>query len=302
MKNKKVLSNIAVILTIIFWGISFISIKICLEAFPPMTLSFIRFFIASILLFVIIKIKEPNTKLAKKDLPLMLIAGGIGVTAYYFFENNGIKRTSATAASLIIATIPIFSLIADVLIFKAKLNIRKILGVVISVVGVFFIVAENAKDLFTSSTGTGYLMMIAAVICWVLYSIATKPLFKKYSQLEIVYYQTLFGTLFFIPFVLFEKVNWGLISTGVIINLLYLAVFCSAIGYYLYVYALDNLGISTTSMYMNLIPLVTVIGGMFILNETLSVYKVVGGILVMASVYIVEYKGKKEREEIMDNI
>lgn len=302
MKNKKVLSNIAIILTVIFWGISFISIKVCLDVFPPMSLSFIRFFIASILLFIIIKIKEPNTKLDKKDLPLMFIAGGIGVTAYYFFENNGIERTSATAASLIIATIPIFSLIADVLIFKAKLNIRKILGVVVSVVGVYFIVAENLKELFTSSTGIGYLMMIAAVICWVIYSIATKPLTNKYSQLQIVYYQTLFGTLFFTPFIFFEKIKWELINTSTIINLLYLAVFCSAVAYYLYVYALDYLGVSTTSMYINLIPLVTVICGVFILNENIGIYKIIGGVLVMASVYIVEYKGKEKKEKVIDSI
>lgn len=137
-------------------------------------------------------------------------------------------------------------------------------------------------------------MMFGAVLAWVVYTLITKPLFKKYSQLSIVYYQTLFGTVFLLPFVLFEKTNWSLVNSTIILNVLYLGAFCSALGYYLYVYAMDHIGISTSSLFLNLIPIVTTIGGYFILDEKIGFSQIIGGSLVIFAVYLISWNKSAE--------
>lgn len=302
MEKKRLWVHLAILTTVVLWGISFISIKIVVDVLPPMTFALIRFMIASVILLIIFKIKEPKTRLAKKDIPLMMLGGFIGVTLYFYFENYGIQLTTASVASIIIATIPIFSLIAEAIVFKSKLTLKKIIGVIVSVIGVYFIIGGNVRELISSNSRLGYIMMFAAVFAWVVYSLVTKPLFDKYSQLAIVYYQTIFGTIFLTPFVLFESPQWNLINSSIILNVIYLGVFCSALAYYLYVYALDHLGISVSSLYLNVIPLVTIIGSYFILHERIHGNQIFGGILVVLSVYLVSWQSSAEENMIKDKI
>lgn len=303
MKKQELLPIISIIFTVIAWGLSFLSIKVALDVIPPMTLGFSRFIIASIFLFAIMKIKEPNTKLNKKDLPLMAIAGLIGVTIYFFFENNGVKILPASTASIVIATIPIFTFVAESIVYKTRLTKLKIASLIISFAGVFFIVDFNFKELSIFGDIKGYLLMLGAVFSWVIYSLVTKPLFGKYSQLAIVYYQAVFGTIFFIPFALFESTNLSMINSSIVLNVLYLGIFCSALGYITYVYAMEHMGVSTSSLYLNILPLVTVIASYFILDEKIVLTQIIGGFLIVLSVYIVGYDDKKinENNAVLDN-
>lgn len=116
MQRKRFWPLVAITVTSIMWGLSFLSIKVSVAVLPPMTLALSRFLMASLLLIIVLKWREPQTRLNRKDFPLMISAGVIGVTAYFYFENNGVKLTSASAASIIIATIPIVTLLADALI------------------------------------------------------------------------------------------------------------------------------------------------------------------------------------------
>lgn len=301
MKQKKTLALAAMILTVIMWGISFLSIKISVEVLPPMTLAVVRFVMASFLLAVVFKKMEPETRLAKKDMPAMALAGVLGVSLYFYFENTGIKLISASAASIIVATIPVITLIGEAIFLKASLTKRKLASVCLSMIGVYYVIGGNIRELFASGDGLGYLMMMGAVLVWVAYTIITKPLFGKYSDLAIVFYQTIFGTLAMIPFMLLEKTSWHLVDKVVILNVVYLGVFCSAIAYYLYVYAMNVLGVSVTSLYLNVVPMVTVIASFFILKEQIMSYQILGGALVVAAVYLANWEGSK-RKASSDNI
>ncbi|MTI48388.1 DMT family transporter [Sporosalibacterium faouarense] len=301
MKNQNIIPVVAMIFTVVLWGLSFLSIDLVVHTISPMTLGFLRFFIASILLTVIVKIKEPKSKIDKKDIPLMGLAGFVGVTLYFFFENNGIKLLNASTASLIVASIPIFTLIFDTIIYKEKMTKLKILGVFFSFIGVYFIVGGNIRQLLSSDTGLGYIMMFGAVLSWVAYTLITKPLFGKYSQLFIVYYQSLFGTILFIPFIFFEKTNWSNVTGSMVLNVLYLGIFCSALAYITYVYGMEYLGVSISSIYLNVIPLVTVVASFLILDEKITINKAIGGVLIIVAVTASNWKrpGKKKRKKVV---
>lgn len=291
MPSNGLLPILAIMAAVVFWGLSFLSIKITVAVFPPMTLALLRFLMASLLLYGVFKWREPRTKLEKKDLPLIILAGIIGITLYFYFENNGVKLITASAASIIIASIPIFTLIADAIFFKSGMTKRKIGSVLFSVLGVCLVVGV---DLDWSDTGLGYLMMFGAAISWVIYSMVTKPLFKKYSQLAIVFYQTVAGTAALIPLAFFEKTDWARVNGVAVLNLIYLGVFCSALGYYVYGYALDKLGTNVSSLFLNLIPVVTVVASCFILGERLSGLQITGGLIVITAVTVANWEAREK--------
>lgn len=296
MQQRSLVGLLAITFTAIIWGLSFLSIKVSVAVLPPMTLALSRFLIASVILKVVLGLAEPQTALSKKDYPLMAVAGVVGVTLYFFFENNGVKFTTASAASLIIATIPILTLVADYIFCGNKLSTLKTFSVALSTIGVYLIVAV---DNLSSSNLKGNLLMFGAALCWVVYTLVTRPLSKKYSQLAVVTYQTLFGTLALIPFALLEHNQWQPVSTVVMANVAFLGIFCSALGYYLYVYAMDALGVSTVSLFINLVPVVAVAAGYYVLNEPISSSQIVGGIIIILSVYLASWQKQTDPAPIL---
>jgi drug/metabolite transporter (DMT)-like permease len=297
----------AIITCVLFWGFSFVSIKIAVDVFPPMTLGAIRFGIALPLLFFIKKKYAPDEKIQKKDIPMLAGAGLSGVTLYFFFENNGVSLIPASEASFIIAAIPIMTLITEAIGSKiaskrsGALNTRTdgkgsakgtsvfqrtvlpSLGALFSLAGVALVAGVS---FIFSGTYLGYMYMAGACISWVCYSFLTRPLFSRYSRVFIVFWQSAIGFLGFLPFAFFEP-SWQMPGFSMWGHLIFLGFCCSALGYWFYAQALDVLGVGTASIFINLIPVVSAIGGFFVLGERLQPLQWIGGALVITGVYLV---------------
>ena len=281
----------AILCTVALWGLSFISIKVTVAVIPPMTLALFRFSIASVILLFLLKKMEPGTNLSTKDIPLMILSGLLGVAVFNNFQNIGIKMTTASAASMIIAAIPILTVLGEFLVFKTRLSWIKIISVILSIVGVYCIVASSQQT--SQEDFLGDLFMLGAAVAWVVYTLITRPLSSKYSQLAVVTYQIFFGTLALIPFAFFETWEWNFIDSSIILHLIYLGVFCSALANYLYVYAMALLGVSSVSLFINLIPVISAIGGFTILHEPMSKVQILGGTVILFSVYIANFNIRK---------
>lgn len=299
--KQQLLANLAILTTVIFWGISFISIKIAVSEVPPITMALIRFIIASAILFVIIKKLEPATKLAKEDRIRMLLAGFLGITLYFYFENSGVKMTTASNASLISSIIPIAAITLDMIIFKTRVSAIKLLGMGCAVAGAYLAVTANGQVDFNSATFKGNLFMVFAMLTWALYTLLSKSLQDKYSGLFLTTYQTLFGTLLLVPASLLEYKQWHLFSLMAFCNILFLAVFCSAIGYFLYIYALRRLDVAITTLYMNLTPIVGVISGYLVLKETILPVQLLGGVLVIIVIIMINLEQQKSTQKMSIN-
>lgn len=293
--TTKVLANLAILLTVFFWGVSFISIKIAVSEVPPLTMALIRFTIATVILLIILKRLEPEARLEKSDLWKMMLAGCLGITVYFFFENTGVKFTTASNASLIISLTPIMAILMDVLIFKSRLPYLKILGIAVSVIGSYFVVTANGQIDFSSSAFHGNLLMLGAVLSWVFYTGLNKAWQGKgYSGLFLTTYQTLYGTIFLLPLSLLEYNHWTLFSLKAFGNIVFLAVCCSALGYFLYLYALSNLDVTVTTLYLNLIPIVAVISGYLILQESILPIQLLGGVFTLTGIFLVNLTHNKK--------
>jgi drug/metabolite transporter (DMT)-like permease len=284
---SRTLPLLAVWGTVLFWGLSFVSSKTILNSgVPPMTMVCIRFLIATVILNLLLRRFDPAARLRRKDLLPLAVSGVFGVTIYFFFESRGIKLTSASHASLIIAVIPVVTVIAETILFRTRISLLVVLGIALSVVGVVFVVNRPGAAR-GGGTLAGDLFMFGACISWVVYIVLSKNLHQRLSEIAITAYQSLFGTAFLVPLALLEMRQWVPITLAAGLNLAYLAVFCSALSNFLYVYSLSALGPIAVSPYINLIPVVGVLGGVVLLGESLVWSQIVGGAVILAGVILV---------------
>jgi len=271
------------VLVAVIWGLTFLSSKVALTEFGPMSLSLFRFVIATVLLTVIMIATRTKFRIAWRDMPLFIVSSIIGVTLYFYFENNGILLLTASESSLIVGAIPVVTILVEAILYRRRPRLRIVVGIVLSFIGVGLIVARSEG---ASTSRKGYLYMAGAVASWVVYGFATKPLSGKYPLLSITFWQMFFGALGCIPFSIAEGQRWSGFSTDVLLNAAFLGVFGSALGYWLYVIVLENLGPGRSSVFINLIPVVSVAASFVLLGERLSALQFVGAALAITGVYL----------------
>lgn len=275
------------VITTFFWGLSFISTKVLLNELPPSTIALFRQFIALIPLTIAMMVTKSFVKITKKDFFIFTFSGLFGIVLYFVFENTGIKYTTASNASIIVAAVPVFTLISEILIFKMKPNAKVVACIILSILGVYLVISVNGKLDFSSQTLYGNLLVIASMISWVIYTIVNKKLENSHPPLVMVFYQTLSACFLFIPFVLGDVRKWHVPSTSALFHLIYLGVLCSAVAYILYINASQKLGPAIASTFLNLIPVVSVIAGYLFLDETLTVNQFAGMIIIISSLFVI---------------
>lgn len=294
MGDKKI-SNLLAIILMIIWGISYLSIKVVVTEIEPTLSAFYRFIISSTILFVIMKIKYPQEKILKEDRAKMALGGLFGVALYFFFENYSIYYTSASNVAILISSIPIFTLISQHIIFKEKITGKKLIGATLSVVGlVIVITAKHRVSLFSKGT-LGDLMALGAAVIWVIYNIITSKYKGNYKSITITAYQSIWGCLFLSPSLLFSRLKVP--SGKVIINVLFLAIFCSCIAYVLYIYCLEKLGATVINTYINLQPIISLISAWILLKESISIIQIVGSLIIILGVFFVSMGDKFNKEK-----
>ncbi|MDL2228981.1 DMT family transporter, partial [Treponema sp. OttesenSCG-928-L16] len=307
--TKRNQAFLAIILCVFFWGFSFVSIKVAVQVFPPMTLGAARFLLAVLFLFFVKRISVPDEKPEKRDFPYLIGAGLVGVTLYFFFENNGVALVTASEASIIVAAIPVLTMAAEWLWSRIRTRRAKRLGTelkdgsggplritgrrwagaAVSVIGVWLVVGVS---LSVSGNIKGYLYMFGAAASWVAYCFLTRPLFSRRSRVCIVFWQSVFGFLGFLPFAAAEVPRWGRPDAAVLLHVLFLGICCSALGYWLYAHALEVLGVSAATIFVNLVPVITVIAGFILLGDRLSPLQWAGAVLVVGGVYLAMLEGR----------
>ncbi len=276
----------------LIWGMTFLSIKVAVGELGPMTLAASRFVIACLVIPLIARASGTRLAIRAQDAPLMALGGLVGVTFYFWCENNGVMLLSASEASIIVGTIPIITLIMEIFVYRSSPGARVWAGVALSFAGVAVMVAGGGSGETGGavapgggSTILGYLFMAGAALSWSAYSFITKPLSARYSHLAITFWQLLFGTIACLPLAALEAPR-GFPSLAVSLNVVFLGVFGSAFGYWLYVIMLERLGASRSSVFINLIPVVSVAASFVILGERLSGRQAAGGLVAIAGVFL----------------
>ena len=297
MKNNNGISPwvyIAAVFSMIFWGFSFVGTKIVFRYYEPITTIFLRLLLATIFLFVVLKITGLLKKIKKEDWRLLFFSAMFNPFLYFIGENFGLKHTTATVAAIIIATIPVFIPVFAYIFLKEKLTIYNYLGILLSFTGIFVMLSGNSFGIEASVFGIG--MMFFAVFSAVGYSILVKKLVAKYSPVNIIAYQNLIGLVLFLPvFMIFEFNHFLTVAPGWdgIIALIVLAIFASSLAFILFIYAIKYLGVSKANVYSNLIPILTGIFSLILLSEAFTIRKIIGIAIILIGVFISQVRFRK---------
>ena len=233
--HTKLSISIILVLVSFVWAGSFIVVKTITEEINPIDLGFLRFLIATPLMFLILLIRKKRVHIPLKELPSLSILGLTGVTLLYIFQFVGINYTNASTSAVLINTNVIFIALLSALILKETLSKKRITGISLSFIGVIVIVLSNLqKENFNLNNifFIGSILILLSALCWAIYSIVGKHLLKKYDTLTVTTYAFGLGILFYIPFIFSDIISTiQNISLNGVIAILYLALLCSIFGY-----------------------------------------------------------------------
>jgi len=286
---------IALSVTVFIWASTFTVIKIGLERITPLNLSFVRSILATFFLLGWLLLKGNRQEIAralKFHLGYIIGLGVVGVALFNIFQNIGIGLTSSGIASLLVASNPVFILILAASFLGEKITKSKASGIVLGFVGIIIVtfLGKNMALLLRSGSFWGNILALLSAVCWAVYSVMNKSALKRYSPLILTALAYVFGSLilFFFCFT-FEDVSLIFqLSLSSWLILLYLGILASGVTFYLWNYALSIMEASRVSVFIFLIPVLAILLGKVILNETITGFTFLGTALVLSGIYLME--------------
>ena len=298
MNKSKIRIYLMVTGAVLFWGISYVWMKNVYEYYQPITTMFLRLSLSSAMLYIILKIMRSNEKVAKEDYKNFILLSIFSPFLFFIGESFGLKYLTATLASVIVATIPVFTPWLGFLFFRERFSVTNLLGFFISFTGVCIMVLDQDFRLTASVLGLAFLFL--AVVSALINLVILKKMAIKYSSLTIIKVQNLLGALMFLPlFLIFDFKEFLTIrpSTSVYISIFSLAFFASTLAFIFFTSAVRTLGIGRTSIFANTIPVVTAITSFIFLGEHIDLSKIIGIIVVITGLMLTQKKRQKDIKE-----
>jgi drug/metabolite transporter (DMT)-like permease len=273
------------------WGGTFVGGKIVVGALSPLMGSFARYIIACVALLVAAFVLERGLpRLTRTQWIATFVLGLLGVFAYNLFFMGALARLPAGRAALIIALNPAITISLSAIVFGERLKPRRWLGVAIALFGVWIVVSHgDVTSVVGSGVGMGELLMSCAVTSWALYTIIGRKVLTGLTPLAATNYAALWGTLLLglvsapqLAAVDLSRVDWR-----VVVALLYLGVFGTAIAFVWYYMSIKRVGASVASIFNNLVPVFGVAISVLLLGEPLLKSMLVGGAVAITGVMMV---------------
>ena len=287
---------IYIVLAMIFWSFSFIWTRVAIQSFHPMTLITLRLILASALLFVAMKLGGKFQKLRRQDFKWFILLAFFEPFLYYVGETFGLTMVESTLAAVIISTIPLFAPVLAFIVLGERINWATIVGILISLVGVFFVIYEPNGGFKANPWGVA--LMFMAVFSAICYATILKKIPSYYNNMSVIFYQSLLGLIFFIPTFLLtdlSTIQTLTVSSESLFALLMLAVFASVVAFVLFAGVVREIGVTRTNVFVNLIPVFTAILAWFILNERLTFYKWAGILVVVSGLFLSQWNKHRKK-------
>ncbi len=278
--------------SVLFWSLAFIAIKICLQHFDAINLTIARLFIGCLLFFSLLMVKKQKTMPTKKEIPQFLLLGLFGLIVYHLGLNYGEQFINANTASLIVSTSPLFIAIAAHFQLNERLNLYNILGIIFALLGVIIISFYGQPNATIQINYLlGALAVLVSSLSGAIYTIYGKKLMKKYDPTLLTCYSFLFGSIFLLPLLNTNSlVQFSSIPSSILLPLLFLGIFPTFISYLLWYKALKTLNASTMGPTIYLIPLLSTAFSFLFLGEQITAYFVFGGAMIIVGIILVNKK------------
>ncbi len=297
MRSNHTMGHLASLLTIIIWGTTFISTKILLICFQPVEILFFRFVMGLIALLLVY---PRRLKGASKSQELTFGSAGLcGICLYYLLENIALTYTMASNVGVIISIAPFFTaLLSHLFLKEEKPKANFFIGFAVAMAGIFLISFNGSK---LELNPVGDLLALLAALIWACYSVLTKKI-SGYGYHTILTTRRIFcyGILFMIPplFLFDFRLELARFANPVyLFNIIFLGLGASALCFVTWNFAVKVLGAVKTSIYIYMVPVITVVTSVVILHEKITVLAAAGTVLTLAGLILSESKLFSRKEE-----
>ncbi len=290
-KNKNFLVYGLLILSMILWGTSFVWSKVALQYYNTNTIVFFRLLVSAIVLVPVLIITKKFRFPAKKHLLMFMLLALFEPFLYFLGETNGLRYLDPSMTSVLISVIPLFTPFVAYYFLKEKITVLNLLGIIISICGIVLLVF--GKDMSLEVAPVGMALIFLAIVAANGYSVMIKKLPNDYSILNVIFWQNIFGMLYFSPMVIFTSYNdffiTGFVSDG-FWAIVKLGFFASTLAFLFYMYGLKFMSITKVNVFTNTIPIFTILISWLLLGEEIGVKKIVGILIVIVGVIISQLK------------
>ena len=293
MKNTRAVTYLALILSTIFWGISFIMTKELFLTEEHMTVTILitlRLAVATVVMVPVLAVGRRLERVRREDIKWFLLLALAEPFIYNLCETSGVQLVSGSLASVVIATIPLFVPFGMWVAYRERIGLPLMVGVAMSLVGVG-IMLMGGEGL--AGGAKGLLFLGGAVFIAVVYTLILVKIVDHYRPLTITTYQNLLGLVYYLPLMLLTDgshlplLSW---SPKMFALLLVLGICCSTLAYAFYNHGVRHLGASQACIFNNAIPIFSLIAAVLIGQETFGWAKLGGMLLVIAGVVIAQRK------------
>ncbi len=273
---------IYIVFCVLVWGLSFSVTRSAVQQIPPLTLASLRFFLAAALLWPLTR--KMDVALRPKDRKLIWALALSGISFYFAFENIGLKMTTASHASLIIATIPLGTELVSAWRIRKWPGVNTWLGALLALGGVAMLVVKDDG----SASLAGDMVMLGAVACWIAYTFLVERVSGRYDNLLITRWIMWIGAITLVPGALIECWWYGVPQPTALAwgQVVFLGIVCSALAYDFYNRAVPALGPAVANSAIYFIPLVGVVGGIVLLDEPVTAALFLAGALIFGGVLV----------------
>jgi drug/metabolite transporter (DMT)-like permease len=276
----------ALLLTVFFFGTNFTAVKIVVESVPPILFAATRFTLAGILLLLLIRFTDPESRLGREDFFPVLGLGVVGVTLTQTVFTLGVSLTTAAHTALVYSTAPVWGMLLGFALGLERPRLAGILGIGLSLAGVGFIVYGGLEFAGTSLVGDA-LILVAAVF-WGSYTVLSLSLLERHSPIALAAYAMTFGGLAAFPLAALDPggfdigsldgLTWGAAA--------YSALCSSAFGFAAWGWGVSHVGANRVLIYQYLVTLTGVTTGIVLLGEDFGLGQIVGAFVILCGVYL----------------
>ncbi|HUF07030.1 MAG TPA: DMT family transporter [Candidatus Binatia bacterium] len=277
----------------ICFGGTWVAGAIAVDAAPPFTIAAVRFGIASILLFAWARLtRRPLSPLARSDWPMVAGLGVTAVAGYNWLFLTGLTLAPASDGAIIVPGLaPVFTAVIAGVVLGERLGVRGAIGLAVAAVGLFLVV--NPAGGTDERRLLGDLMFISGAALWGVYSVLARVASRRFSAVSATLYGTALGTLILVPPALLEGGVGRLAAAPpeALLGIAYLAVFGTVAAFVLLNMGVARIGAARASAFALLVPVVGVLSSVALLDETLGPLTLVGGVIVLAGLWLIEHRG-----------
>ena len=281
------------LLMILIWGSNFSVVKVALRDFPEVPFNTMRMLVGTTVFLAAIRWtrdpERPRPPLTRRDWWELACLGLVGTFLYQLCFVGGVRRTSVANGSLIIGTSPIVISLLSAIAGHERIRPLRWAGVLTALLGLYFVVGHGVD--FTAATFRGDLLMMAGVLCWAVYSVASQPILKRHSALVVIGLTFSIGGLMYVLLmmpILFD-VDWGAVSGFSWFLMVASALLALNLSYWIWYTGLKRLGGSRTSVYSYLTPIVAMVVAAVWVGEPITGCQIAGASAIFAGLLITRF-------------